>query len=60
MIKSLLTISNVIETELKTGNLGESYKTESKNLDGYDLTKILTNKNRNFTEKNIVITYNMI
>lgn len=48
---------NVIESELKTGNLGEAYKTEAKELDGYDLINIPGNQNGAFTEADIIVTY---
>ncbi len=48
---------NVIETELKTGNLDETYETTPKELEGYDLIEIPKNQTGKFTEKDIVVTY---
>lgn len=48
---------NVIESELKTGNIGDSYETKEKELNGYDLIEIPQNQNGTFTEEDIIVTY---
>lgn len=48
---------NVIESELKTGNIGDSYETQEKELEGYDLIEIPDNQKGTFTEDDIIVTY---
>ncbi|MBQ7411155.1 MAG: MucBP domain-containing protein [Clostridia bacterium] len=48
---------NVLSTETITGNLGESYTTTSKELDGYDLITSPSNASGTYTENDITVEY---
>lgn len=48
---------NIIETETINGDLGDTYETLSKELEGYDLISIPENATGRFTENDIIVEY---
>lgn len=48
---------NIISSEIITGNLGEKYETEQKEIEGYDLIEIPSNASGVYTEQDITVQY---
>lgn len=49
--------NNLVDPEIISGNIGEEYNTEAKNIDGYFIFSYPDNGNSKFSEEDINVTY---
>lgn len=52
-----LTGEKITEDEIMQGHVGDSYETEEKEFDGYDLVEKPSNRTGKMTEEEIVVKY---